>query len=516
HKGLKVSGSAVRRFETRLPIYEVIGFSFYLGWILLLYFGTPLAPPEYYRDDDAHLMRIVMTATVAASYLLAGVFAKPLASRAGNRFLIVCVVLFSPLVGLVLFSPIASFSFLLTAWGFVGVGHAMILILWSKHLVLFNRKQLILITSLSFICAGALYVIISYLQQSPATVATLTLPLISLAFFVFGNRNAEAKIEALRKETLPDQSIRTHDRRTLLQLYIYAVSYCIALGFMGACVSLSVFQNDSVPFIGLANVLAGLGMVLMLVYFKRDVARIIAASSLPCMALGVFLFAFSGDIGHWAQLSCLALLFFLFACYDVVNITTVSKSSGLFGIDYIRTFGFGRFPNGLGVCLGWICGYLVFFTYGGSALAIIFISFLIVVLFVFANALVFVRPARAFVSDEGPAFAPQGAKSALNRARKPGKQAALPTTQRTVDGVETLVVDRASVSVHLLVDEYSLSNRQAEVLAYLARGRNAEYIQEKLVVSNHTAKSHIYTIYRKLGVHSQQELIDMIESFYED
>ena len=45
----------------------------------------------------------------------------------------------------------------------------------------------------------------------------------------------------------------------------------------------------------------------------------------------------------------------------------------------------------------------------------------------------------------------------------------------------------------------------------LAKGRNAAYIAENLGVSPATVKSHIYHIYQKLGVNSQQNLIDIVD-----
>ena len=41
--------------------------------------------------------------------------------------------------------------------------------------------------------------------------------------------------------------------------------------------------------------------------------------------------------------------------------------------------------------------------------------------------------------------------------------------------------------------------------------RNGPFIQEKLVLSRNTVKTHVANIYGKLGVHSQQELIDLVE-----
>lgn len=63
-----------------------------------------------------------------------------------------------------------------------------------------------------------------------------------------------------------------------------------------------------------------------------------------------------------------------------------------------------------------------------------------------------------------------------------------------------------------LVDSCSLSVRETEVFMLLAQGRNKRNISNKLVLSENTIKTHISNIYQKLDVHSQQELIDRVES----
>lgn len=60
--------------------------------------------------------------------------------------------------------------------------------------------------------------------------------------------------------------------------------------------------------------------------------------------------------------------------------------------------------------------------------------------------------------------------------------------------------------------EFSLTPREAEVFAMLARGRDRAYIEEALVVSRNTVKAHVKHVYAKLGIHSHQELIDLVES----
>lgn len=60
---------------------------------------------------------------------------------------------------------------------------------------------------------------------------------------------------------------------------------------------------------------------------------------------------------------------------------------------------------------------------------------------------------------------------------------------------------------------YQLSPREREVLPYLVRGRNAKHISEELVISEYTAKTHIYNIYKKLDVHSRDDLLNLYEAF---
>ena len=62
-----------------------------------------------------------------------------------------------------------------------------------------------------------------------------------------------------------------------------------------------------------------------------------------------------------------------------------------------------------------------------------------------------------------------------------------------------------------LAKRYELSPRETEVFVYLAKGRNAEYIQQKLFISANTVKSHIFHIYKKMGISSQQRLIDLVD-----
>lgn len=71
---------------------------------------------------------------------------------------------------------------------------------------------------------------------------------------------------------------------------------------------------------------------------------------------------------------------------------------------------------------------------------------------------------------------------------------------------------RFKTRCRVMSQQYGLSPRESEVLYFLVKGRNARHIEGQLFISNRTVKTHINHIYRKVGVHTQQELIDHFDT----
>ena len=65
-------------------------------------------------------------------------------------------------------------------------------------------------------------------------------------------------------------------------------------------------------------------------------------------------------------------------------------------------------------------------------------------------------------------------------------------------------------------DDFGLTAREMDVFGLLARGRTSAYIQKALSISDGTARTHISHIYKKLGVKSQQALLDVVEETMAD
>lgn len=66
-----------------------------------------------------------------------------------------------------------------------------------------------------------------------------------------------------------------------------------------------------------------------------------------------------------------------------------------------------------------------------------------------------------------------------------------------------------------LSSKHALTQQESRVLALCAKGKNARYISEELGISMNTTKSHMRTLYAKIDIHSQQELIKLVDEAFE-
>lgn len=75
------------------------------------------------------------------------------------------------------------------------------------------------------------------------------------------------------------------------------------------------------------------------------------------------------------------------------------------------------------------------------------------------------------------------------------------------------VRDRISKQCEAMRVHYRLSARETEVMEHIARGDTVPRIASELEVSENTVRTHAKRIYTKLGIHSKQELGDLIAQF---
>ena len=63
-----------------------------------------------------------------------------------------------------------------------------------------------------------------------------------------------------------------------------------------------------------------------------------------------------------------------------------------------------------------------------------------------------------------------------------------------------------------LAEQHRLTKREQQVFELLAQGRSTTDVATALDVSENTAKTHIKRLYKKLDVHSKQDIIDLVRS----
>lgn len=63
-----------------------------------------------------------------------------------------------------------------------------------------------------------------------------------------------------------------------------------------------------------------------------------------------------------------------------------------------------------------------------------------------------------------------------------------------------------------VASEASLSPRETQIVGYVGRGHSSVYVAKTLLISESTVYSHVRNVYRKLGVSSREELIQLLNA----
>ena len=160
----------------------------------------------------------------------------------------------------------------------------------------------------------------------------------------------------------------------------------------------------------------------------------------------------------------------------------------------IAVYGFAYGASMLGSAAGWLTGYAIdqmsLLQTSGTALSLAgSISVLTLFFVVFSERELFRM------------FAPQKDEKPL--AELFDKRIETVGAPQQEEGID------AALSV--LQRRYRLSQREVEVLGYLARGRSDKYTASQMHISLNTVRAHTRNAYAKLDVHSRDELHDLID-----
>lgn len=86
-----------------------------------------------------------------------------------------------------------------------------------------------------------------------------------------------------------------------------------------------------------------------------------------------------------------------------------------------------------------------------------------------------------------------------------------PTASHKGSQTENAPIDETALWCKTIAADRKLTARETDVFILLARGRDVPNIAKQLYVSENTVRSHSKKLYAKLGVHSKQEMLDLID-----
>ncbi|MEG2628527.1 MAG: LuxR C-terminal-related transcriptional regulator [Raoultibacter sp.] len=298
-------------------------------------------------------------------------------------------------------------------------------------------------------------------------------PLVMIACLRMSQAPAsETNSDAKSDTPTPDQKL---PKVLLLTILVASVMEGIVAaldnGHMGSDTKLVVFS--------LAFIVSAALMSAVLLHSRGSFNNAIFRVCFPIMAAGIALLALPGSLA----LAAGSLLFLIGRQLFVVTIMVlVVYLVRYLDADYYLLCLGAVLGAMLGSCLGLALFYFQEQSASAAALPPVFVVFLLLGVFVLTIYLM----------------------DASNLKTRWGMTA--------IDDSEEKVGFTFEQSCLVLAEKWHLTKRESELVVLLAKGRDKQAIAEKLYISEGTVKVHARNIYQKLGIHSKQELIDLVES----
>lgn len=467
------------------PVY--IGVSFLLSWVYLLFYarsaGIEAAAPISLMSFGYTLSAVLMTATLLAVAFLV---------KKRVRFLtIVPVKLFAGIAlpvgtAVLIAGGFLQLSILLMLGGVLtGVASGVQTLQW---IVAYKRVGLnTAISSFPLLLAVSVgtCVTLMYLPGTVLVLATVVLPIIS-----------EAMFHAVRNNIMPEYSLDPGPRdmpvNFILLLAPIAV-YALCSGFLDFFSGYGPYTfvfYACISFIPLAIA----GVYAYLVEKKHFLSVFVVPT---CFLLVVFVpFLTLMDVAPLAQFVSIGEL----GVEILLFIVSVGFAT-YFSIDSLKTYALARMLNFAMNTVGWYAARGLSSSFKGlfDAQAALLVGFLAIEVASVGLTIAIVKARKSTLGDDSGDETTEDDLAVTKSA-----DAARPETLQE-DGTEAF--DRCCGEI---AEEFDLSKREVDVLKLLARGNSSQHIQEALFIAAGTVNYHTRNIYAKLGVHSKQEVIDLV------
>lgn len=388
---------------------------------------------------------------------------------------VICIVLGSALILIAL--QLSSASMLTAGTVLSNIGRAWVVLIVSISFLRLTLHQACLFIAVSFLICNLLKSLF-YLCPLPVLYFGFAFfPLIAL--FLAGTNIKDSLRSSIWTKDMATLYITNPSSFLPLQHQLFI---CIFLFQLAHGCALSFNETDGQPIFTILPV-APLAAVTLYIAFKKSAINFDAVFKLAALLMiAGFLLMLPQLNGFYGVANNVLMsgaeTFSLLATLVLVSVSTRNTTNAI----NIFAWGFGLYYAGIPV--GAFIG-----RWANSLLALEYNYFLLMVIFVVLSLVAYVILILGNFSFTTTILAVEQAKNLT------------PLNENT--SIEHACND--------IANRFLLTSKETEILNYLARGRNVPYIQEKLVISQNTVKAHVKHIYSKLNIHSQQELIDLVE-----
>lgn len=486
-QGLKTESELESKFSkqvitvTSREIFGVLGMALSWAWYYSVFFSHLVILPFDPLLRTEPLFRLSGLVGIAFGYLLLLVLSKYLI-RHSVRVILFLLLSLIP-IALVVLTAVSMYEERLyvgsefICWALAGLSVSF----FTMNQILFlgtvdKPSKRYYSIALSLVVGAFIYVLLNAVSSPLSLIFLATIPALSATFFYISNHSKPV-----------DHSLRRVAQKSLLQsvracahIVPNRLLHGIVFGLtLNVAISLAVNITGAFsPIIGAALCLPGL-VLLVLLLLGKGTLSLELTQWIPVVFMTVALIL-SLLLESWWMIAALSVAAFCFVLFQGTHMAELSEIINEEQEDGLIVLLVSMAVVSAGIAFGWGAGCFMLIEYNYEH-----ISFSWSV----AGAAILLVLSLAWQSRPGTQ---RTTILHLNR-----KQADSPGRWRR--------------SVSSLCETVGLSQRQSEIFAYLARGRNASSIARELIVSEHTVKAHIYRIYQKMEIHSQQELIDLVE-----
>lgn len=469
-------------FQAAFSFADLAGIALFVAGLLANVIYRPYA--QFDRPFDANYLVMAFLGGTALVFLLLLVFNRTFVhfSRkiyAGVAFASAILSLsnFIPLV-----IPLSDDGILLLSWLVTGVGNGGLVLVWGCRLAVFPMRRIGFHAMVASFAGSLLFFCVMFLSSVGADRVVIALfPFLSAGCFV--------KASLMFEDEFPPfvSMKRVYEKRTsFVKLVVFTGAYGIAYGICFAHLPGHSLTGSALAFaLGGGYFIASAWLFANLFVFRRTIPT--NAMILLCLLLLSAGVVFFFDSEPLLVLALILLVAFLLLHLDQCVRKTL-KCTNAFEGRFFFLYSIECLANVVGMAcgLGFWTALEAFGLLDEANKPLVFWGFVVILAFVTLVC-------------------------SVDFEKKP-ETYTIPTQKR---GSGQSYSDAVVVSslIKSIAEDHGLSARQTEVLSMLAKGRNASVIERELVISSNTAKSHIYTVYQKLGVHSQQELLDFIDSY---